>query len=257
MKKKFISFCLAGLVATGAFGHDLWVWGENGDKFSANIIYGHTFPEPEKIPENRADRFNGVDVIGIDGKQALKQSGELHQYESEKLKDGVYIVHVKTNPVTWIKKSGEKRREINKTRKDTTDKVEVCATSSMQSKAFIKVGEASDSSVILKPLEEGLEITPVSIKSIDDIKVGELLKFKITLDGKPVKHATIYANYSGYGSNLNMATAGYARSDLEGNFEFRPLTKGLWYLKSSVNTDSGNPDCERNSDSTTLVFEIK
>lgn len=54
-----------------------------------------------------------------------------------------------------------------------------------------------------------------------------------------------------------MAQAGYAKTDLDGNFEFRPLKKGLCYLKSTVNTNSGNKDCEINNDKATIVFEVK
>lgn len=253
---KFAAFCMAGVVATGAFGHDLWVWGENGDKFKADMIYGHNFPTPEKIKEERTVLFENVKVIGKDGEQVLKQTGENYHFEGKKLKDGVYVVNAYYKPTAWIEKADGKW-EMNMTRKDTKEEVKYCGVSTMQSKAFIKVGNASDSEAILKPIGRGLEITPTSINSIDDIKVDEVVKFKLTLNGKPVKKADIHANYNGYSSNLDMAAAGFARTDLEGNFEFRPLKKGLWYLKAKVNSDSGNPDCEVNNDNATLVFEIK
>lgn len=251
--KKLGLLCAAGLFATQVVAHDLWVWGENGDKFSADMIYGHNFPTPEKIKEERVVLFEDVKLIAESGEKVLKQSGENYHYEGDKLEDGVYVLNAFYKPTPWIKKADGKW-EVNKTRKDTDQKVDYCGISTMQAKAFVVVGD-SDSKIISKPLKKGLEIVPL-FDSVKDIKEGDILKFKIMLNGKSVKKAEIYASYAGYASS-DMAQAGYAKSDLDGNFEFRPLKKGLWYLKSTVKTKTGNDDCEINNDKTTLVFEVK
>ena len=100
-----------------------------------------------------------------------------------------------------------------------------------------------------------MEFLPL-FDSVDEIKEGNLIKFKLMLNGNSVQNASVYASYGGYATN-DMAQAGYAKTDLDGNFEFRPLKKGLWYLKSTVNTNSGNKDCEINNDKATIVFEVK
>lgn len=250
--KKIVLFSLVAVIS--AFSHDLWVWGENGDKFSADMIYGHHFPNPEKIKEERTVLFDNVKVIGTNYKQTLKQNGENYHFEGEKLKDGIYILNAYYKPTPWIQKE-DGTWSMNQTRKDTKDPVKYCGVSTMQSKALIKIGNGGNDNIINTQLKRGLEITP-EFKSLNDIKVGELLKFKLTLNGNLVKNATIYASYGGYSSNADMSFAGYAKTDLNGNFEFRPLKKGLWYLKTTVNTNSGNKDCEINNDKATLVFEV-
>lgn len=252
---KIIALCFSAVIATSLFGHDLWVWGENSDKFKADMIYGHDFPNPEQIKEERTVLFDKVKVIGKDKEIILEQTGENYHFEGEKLSDGVYILNAYYKPTPWIKKADGKW-EMNKTRKDTTDEVEYCGISTMQGKALIKVGEASSSSIISKPLKKGLEITP-TFTNLDDIKVDQLLKFTVTLNGNLVKNAVVYASYGGYANNADMAGAGYAKTDLEGSFEFRPLKKGLWYLKATVNTNTDNKDCEIYNDNATLVFEVK
>lgn len=251
MKKHLV--CLS-LAASLGFSHNLWVWGENGDKLSADIIYGHHFPTPEKIKEERVSIFDDIKVISENGEVMLKQTGENYHFEGKKLDNGVYIMLGLYKPTHWIRKADGKW-EMNKTRKDTKEKVEFCEVATMQSKAIFVVGD-SDSKILKKEIKKGLEITPL-FDSVKDFKVGELLKFKLTLDGKPVKKASVYADYAGYSSSGDMANAGYAKTDLDGKFEVRPLKAGLWYLKSSVENDSGDKNCETKNDNTTLIFEVK
>ncbi|MSN96679.1 DUF4198 domain-containing protein [Campylobacter sp. FMV-PI01] len=251
--KKVAFLCLFGILTSQVAAHDLWVIGKNGEKFEADMVYGHHFPTPEDIKKDRLVLFDPVKVIGENTQITLTQSGKEYHFEGDKLEKGVYIVNAFYKPTPWIQKEDGKW-EMNKTRKDTKEAVKYCGISTMQSKAFVEV-DGGDSKIIAKPLNKGLEIVPL-FDSVSKIKEGELLKFKILLNGKPVKKAQIYASYDGYASN-DMAQAGYAKSDLEGNFEFRALKKGLWYLKSTVNTKTNNDDCEIFNDKTTLVFEVK
>ncbi|NLK66639.1 MAG: DUF4198 domain-containing protein [Campylobacteraceae bacterium] len=263
VSKKLMTFCLASLVATGAFGHDLWVWGENRDKFSADLLYGHDFPNPEKIKEERVKLFDPIKVISESGEVVLKQTGEhSYHFEGEKLTKGAYVVNAYYKPTAWIQTSDGKW-EMEKTRKDTNKEVKYCGISTMQSKALISV-DGGDSKIIAKTLDRKLEITPL-FDSMEDLKVGKILEFKITYDGKPVKFAEIFGSFGEYAKvgegyehgSVDMAFAAYAKSDLEGKFYFQPLKKGLWYLKSTVNSDSGDKDCETLNNKATLVFEVK
>lgn len=253
--KKITTFVLATCLSSSLLAHDLWVWGENNsDKFGADLIYGHDFPNPEKIADERTVLFDNVKVISNEGEQILSQAGENYHFEGKSLKDGVYIINAYYKPTPWIQKS-DGSWDMNKTRKDTNDAVKYCGVSTIQSKALIKLGDSKDSKIITKPLKRGLEFLPL-FDSIDEIKEGNLIKFKLMLNGNSVKNASVYASYGGYATN-DMAQAGYAKTDLDGNFEFRPLKKGLWYLKATVNTNSNNKDCEINNDKATIVFEVK
>ncbi|PIE55454.1 MAG: hypothetical protein CSA35_00955 [Dethiosulfovibrio peptidovorans] len=253
---------LVTFVASSAFAHDLWVWGENGKNFNADIIYGHDFPNPEKIKPERVKIFAPIKVISENGEIVLKQTGEhKYHYEGKKLKKGAYVLSAFYKPTAWIQTS-DGQWEMGKTRKDTEKEVKYCEIATMQSKALISV-DGGDSKIIKKAFGKHLEITPL-FDSINDLRVGNLLEFKITLDGKPAKLAEIFGSFGGYAkvgegydhSKVNMAFAAYAKSDLQGRFYFQPLKKGLWFLKSEV-TEKGNGDCENLFNGTTLVFEVK
>ncbi|MDZ7819540.1 MAG: hypothetical protein U5K55_13455 [Aliarcobacter sp.] len=49
----------------------------------------------------------------------------------------------------------------------------------------------------------------------------------------------------------------YAKTDSKGEFIFKALKSGFWYLKANYNQNSGNKDCEIIADKTTLSFEVK
>ncbi|MCI6989521.1 MAG: DUF4198 domain-containing protein [Campylobacter sp.] len=252
MKKLLFTILLS---ASAVFGHDLWVLGQNLDgKFKADMIYGHNFPSPEKIATDRLVLFEPVKIYSQNGAvEVMKQSGENYHYESDKpLNKGTYIIHSYYKPTPWIEKEDGKW-DMNKTRKDTNEKVKYCGISTMSGKQILVI-DGDSGEFASKAVTNGLEITPL-VKA-GDIKEDKLVKFKLTFNGRPVKNATIYASYGDYASNPDMAFAGFAKSDLEGNFEFRPLKRGLWYLKTTVNTKSGNEDCEILNNKASLSFEV-
>ncbi len=218
------------------------------------MIYGHSYPEAKSIPKEREILFEKVKVSGDNYQKTLTQKGENYHYETQKsLPKGTYIVEAYYKPTTWSQKADGKW-EMAKTRKDIDGEVKFCGIYSMLGKSIVSVGE-DDGAYALKPLNRYLEITPM-VKA-GDIKVGKLVKFKITRDGKPVKQVEITGNYAGYSSNLDMSTPFYAKSDLKGEFEFRPLHPGQWYLHSEIETETNNPECETRGEETTLSFQVK
>ena len=88
-----------------------------------------------------------------------------------------------------------------------------------------------------------------------DIKEGTDLKFKVTRDGKALKLQEVYGSIEGYSQN-EMSMPFYAKTDLKGEFIFKPLKKGLWYLKTNYTAETKNQDCERIGDKSTLTFEV-
>ncbi len=106
----------------------------------------------------------------------------------------------------------------------------------------------------MKPLGVGLEITPMV--KLGEIVVNKVVKFRIIRDGKPEKNAKIFGSYDGYAED-EMSMPFYAKSDLKGEFKFKALRAGHWYLKSEIEIDSGNNDGEIKGDLTTLSFMVK
>ncbi len=243
-----------GMLGTSAFAHHLWVLGKNDDVFKADMVYGHSFPTLEKIAEERMVLFEPVKVFGKNYEDVLSQTGESYHYEAKKpLMNGTYIVQAYYKPTPWSEKA-DGEWEMAKTRKDIDGKVKSCGIYSMFAKTIVSVG-GDDGTYAMQPLGTHLEITPM-VKA-DEIAVDQLVKFKITRDGEPVKQAVITGNYQGYSEHPEMSAPFYAKSNLKGEFEFRPLRAGLWFLHSNVETETGDADCETRGEQTTLTFYVK
>ncbi len=247
-----IAFAIA-LTATAASAHNLWVNGENKEVFEADIIYGHDFPTPEKIAEERLQLFEPLKVIGEGYSEILSQQGENHHYAGKsKLSEGTYLLEAYYKPTPWIEASGGKWH-MNKTRKDfKEDEVVSCSVASMQSKRIVVIGN-DDGSHAMTPIGRGLEFTPLNKAS--EFRQGEVVKFKLTRDGKGVKLASIKGTFEGYSSN-EMSFAFYAKTDIDGTFEFKPLHPGTWYLITDTENPTDDSDCEIRLEKASIVFTV-
>ena len=239
-------------MGSSAFSHDLWVQASNKDRIEADLIYGHDFTTPEKISNDRLSLFEPINVIGENTNIVLSQEGENYHYQGkEKLKKGTYIVQATYKPTPWIQ-TADGKWEMNKTRKDTKKEVKSCGIYSMSGKSILVVGN-DDGQFATTLLGKGVEITPM-VKATD-IKEGVALKFKVTKDGKALKLQEVYGNLEGYSQN-EMSMPFYAKTDLSGEFIFKPLKKGQWYLKTNYVAESKNQNCEKTGDKSTLSFEV-
>ena len=247
---------------TTAYAHNLWVKGINEDIFKAEMIYGDDFPNSETIAREREVIFEPITLYSQKGEILLTQKEEFYRYyANEKLQDGTYIIKAKYKPTSWIKNKDGKW-EMNKTRKDSKN-VKECGIYSMLGKSILVAGQ-DDGELAKKPLDNEFEITPLVKAS--EIKEGVSIKFKVTKDGKPVKFIDVYGSIENYleehhhdhhnhGEGESMPF--YATTDANGEFLFKALKSGFWYLKADYKRDSNNKDCEIISDKTTLSFEVK
>ncbi|PID43659.1 MAG: hypothetical protein CSA52_02835 [Gammaproteobacteria bacterium] len=255
-KQKVTSFVTAAafcLLGTSALAHQLWVIGKNDGVLKADTLYGHNFPVLEEIDESRLVLFEPVQVYGENYHEVLTQKGPNYHFETRKaLPNGTYILENYYKPTAWSEKADGKW-EMGKTRKDIDGEVKSCGIYDMHGKAIVTIGD-DDGTFAMKPLGKHLEITPM-VKA-GDILVDNLVKFKITRDGKPVKLAEITGFYEGYSDNAGMSAPFYAKSDLKGEFQFRPLRAGSWYLYSIVETE-GTADCEVRQEEASLIFDVK
>ena len=260
--KNILRLFIITTLGTTAYAHNLWVKGTNENVFKAEMIYGDDFPNPEPITKEREAIFESIKLFSQKGEIPLTQKEEFYRYyANEKLQDGTYIIKAKYKPTHWIKNKDGKW-EMNKTRKDAKN-VKECGVYSMLGKSFLVEGQ-DDGVFVTKPLGDEFEITPLVKAS--EIKEGDSIKFRITKDGKPIKSIDIYGsieNYLGehhhehHNHDEAESMAFYATSDVNGEFVFKALEKGFWYLKADYKQDSKNKDCEVISDKTTLSFEVK
>lgn len=258
MKK--INLALSAILFASAISaHELWIVNKDEHKISADLVYGHDFPTAEKIPEKRLSLFDTPYAVNSKSKRIkLVQKGENYHYEGQKIGNDSYTLVANYKPTYWIKKSDGKW-EMNKTRQDFPD-AQICENSSFQAKYMI-IGKENEKS-LTNPLNSGLEITPVSLPS--QIGIGKISKFRLTRDGKPLEDKEVLGGFAGYidhadakhGGNEEMR-AFYNKTDKNGEFVFKPTTKGLWFLVVELEEDSNNPKCEKNWSQTTLTFDVK
>lgn len=246
-----LSALLIGASAS-ASAHGLWTLGENREVFEADIIYGHEFPKPEPIPEKRLVLFEPLKVLSPDGTVTLKQRGEKHHYvHTRKLGKGTHVLLANYKPTYWTEVSDDKW-EMNKTRADFPQ-AKHCGLYTMQGKSFVIVDDSGDDA--MKPVGKGFEITPMVNPT--KIAANELVKFRVTNDGKPVAGAEIVGSPAGFNSEEVEIEAFRAETDERGEFQFRALKSGLWYLSGEFERAGKDPKtCEDAVDEFTLSFNV-
>lgn len=250
LKNSLVSLAIAGIfVSTNA--HDFWVNGDNQNQFKAHIGYGHDFPKPEKIPENRTKLFNPLYVIKDGGaKTTLKQEGENYEFVGEKLANGAYILAGEYKPTFWSKDSDGKWH-MDGTRVNTKN-VEFCELAIMNAKSVISVGGAK-ADFIKKPIGQKIEIVPVDDPF--ELKVDKPFKVQVFLDGKPLKTAKVTGTFEGF---LQDKHAFIGTTDLNGVIDVLALRPGKWLLE--VTHEQPHKDakvCEQEIIIATLTLEIK
>ncbi len=258
--KKISKLLIITMMGTSLCAHNLWVKASNEDILKAEMIYGDNFPNPEPIAKEREVIFEPISIFAEKGEISLSQKEEFYRYfAKEKAQEGTYIIKAKYKPTPWIKKMDGKW-EMNKTRKDAKDKIKECGVYSMLGKSILVIGQ-NDGEFATKPLGNEFEITPL-VKATE-IKEGVSIKFKVTKDGKPIKSLDVYGSLEGFSeehdhhSETEENMAFYSKTDSKGEFVFKALKKGFWYLKADYNQDSGNKDCENIGEKTTLSFEVR
>lgn len=255
MKKVVSLATVMAISGSCVFAHDLYIWSSQDSVFKADMIYGHNFPVPEKVADDRLSLFSPVVVLSEDGQKIEAQrvgDNNWHYELKHALPNGTYITYISYKPTAWINKT-DGSWEMNKTRKDSKD-VKSCSISSMFGKSVLVVGE-KESDFGLKPINKGLEFVPMS--KVSNIKAGDIVKFKLLRDGKPVKAQKIFGSTEGFLSDNDIGGAFWGTTDLKGEFEFKALKPGKWYVKVNINEDSGDVDCERTILKSSFSFEVK
>lgn len=250
--KKFHTLALVATLSSSLFAHSLWVNASNMDVLNADMIYGHSFPTPEPIAQERVKLFDDVKVYGEHYNQTLKQKKENYHYEGDALKKGTYIVHAYYKPMVWSQKANGDWL-MDKTRKDIKEEVKYCGISTMSSKAIVIV-ENDSGEFATKPMGKGLEFVPQINAS--EISSNKIIKFKLLKENKPVKAHKVFGTYGGY-SKTDIKGAFFTTTDLEGEFEFKAPVKGLWSIYTTLNSNSNDPDCEIFNDKASIVFEVR
>ena len=233
-KSKLFHIAAASLVfsflsaAPSAFAHDFWVNAarpENG-VLKAEIGYGHGFPKPETIAEERVHLFDSLYLATPEEKVKLVQSGENYAYEGKKeLTKGSYMVLGYYHPTFWSNGDDGWAQKDRHQRPDA----KYCEEVSMFAKTILNIDGSDDDSFITKPTGQRLEIVPLMNPA--KVKAGEKFTVQILVDGKPLKTAKLEATFGGFSDKDFKAFSG--RADLQGIIDIIPLKAGYWFAKVS------------------------
>ena len=221
---------------SGASAHDMWlnVSAPEEGTVLANIGYGHDFPNPEPIPEDRTHLFNAPQLITPEGAFESAQMGENYSYRIQKeLSKGSYIGSLRYRPTFWANGSGGWTQQSRLERPDATYAQEAI----MFAKAVLNVDGSRDKNFISKPLGDLLEIVPLENPAL--LKAGDPFPIQVLFDGKPLKTAEVYATFGGFSDKE--CKAFYGRTDLEGKIDIIPLKEGYWFAKVSHKSPHEDP----------------
>ena len=240
--RKFFSVLAAVAFVAVSFGvsaeaHEFWVNAEYKDGLLKAVLgYGHEFPDPEPIPEDRVHLFEvPQSLVTPEGLVALKQTGDdKYRYEAKAdLKKGDYLVLGNYKPTFWAKgPEGWKQADKAKYKELTKTDATYAEEAAMFAKLVLNVDGADSTNVITKPVGQRLEMVPQVNPAT--VKPGGRFPVQVLLDGKPAKTAEVKAVYAGFnggakdGDPANEYKCFWGRTNLNGIIEIIPVKAGYW-----------------------------
>jgi uncharacterized GH25 family protein len=244
-------FSLA-LAASGAFAHDFWVnaFEPKDGLVKAEIGYGHDFPKPEPIPEDRTHLFDVLQLATPEGTVKLTPGGTNYAYEGKAdLKKGSYLVLGFYHPTFWSKGPDGWAQKNRTERPDAT----YCEEVTMTAKAILDVAGGQESDFISKPTGQRIEIVPQVHPST--VKPGGKFPVQVLVDGKPAKTVKLEATLAGFSDKEYKAFQG--RTDLNGMIDIIPLKAGYWFAEVEQTSEHENKAaCDKVLLIATLAFRI-
>ena len=267
--RKLFSVMVAGALFAAFLGvaaeaHEFWVNADYKDGLlKADLGYGHEFPNPEVIPDDRTHLFEPLKLATPEGMTEMAQTGDNFHYEVKAdLKKGDYLVLGNYKPSFWAKgpegwKQGDKAKYKELTKADATYAEEAV----MFAKLVLNVDGADGKDFITKPVGQRLEMVPQVNPAT--VKPGGRFPVQVLLEGKPVKTVEVKAVFAGFagktkdGDPDNEYRAFWGRTDLNGIVNIIPAKAGYW----TVNIENRVPypdkaKCDESVLVASLTFNI-
>lgn len=253
-----LAILLTGIVSSNAYAHDLWVSVDNynprvNEEITISLEWGHLFPGGGSIEVDRIERMY---LISPDGKEIpleIKAEGEKELVAPVKMKlekAGTYLVVVeKKSYFATLTTEGYKKQS----KKGLKGIIWSYWVESCPAKAIINVGVASSNSF---QKENNQRYQAIPLDDPANLKEGDYLHVKVTLDGKPYS-TIVYSTYAGFSSE-NDTFAYTTRTNKDGIAKIRILKPGIWLIKA--HDEIPYPDSKETDNyyfTSTLTFEIK
>ncbi|MEW6087920.1 MAG: DUF4198 domain-containing protein [bacterium] len=263
MKRGIISvltiFFMA-LTLSNVQAHYHWINVDNynpmvDEEITISIGYGHQFPAGEVLKKvEKIEKFYLVDPEGKIVHLEVKTQGEGEDKQVSPIKmksktKGTYLIVLEKKP-GFVSKTTEGYKSQSK---KGLQNVLSSSWSEGSAKTFINVGETAGES-FLKDIGQRCQIIPLDNPT--DLKEGDYLRLKTTLDGKPYS-TFVYGTYAEFSEDKD--TFAYTtKTNKEGIAKIKILKKGVWLIKTSDTIPYPNPDeADSYSFTNTLTFKIK
>lgn len=245
--RKLFSVLLAGAFFAGCLGaaaeaHEFWVNADYKDGLlKADLGYGHAYPKPEPIAENRLHIFAPLKLVTAEGATEMARAGSdnFHYEAKTTLKKGDYLVTGTYKPTFWAKGSeGWKQADKPKYKELTKTDATYAEEAALYAKLVLNVEGADGTDVVTKPVGQRLEIVPQVNPAT--VKPGQRFPVQVLVDGKPAKTVEVKAVFAGFagetkeGDPANEYKAFYGRTDLKGIVNIIPLKAGYWNASVSA-----------------------
>jgi len=234
MRKLILSLLLFYTYTLNTLAHDLWLEKE-GNKLV--LYYGHKYPHDKNehsVKKLKYNPSNVKSVICIDKKGNKREIPFSKKYPVSIEANNCEIIYVIYSSGYWTKTP---YGEVNKPKNE----VDMAVKSWLSFEIVKRINNWNKT--LKKPFINKLEIIPRN--NLADINVGDKLRLKVLLNGKPVENAPVYYNGKFRGT-----------TDEEGNINIKIRNKGFQLVEASYDKEINSPKADKVIYTTILNFEI-
>lgn len=251
MNKMFISTALATtLIAGTAKAHELWLNSiQNPDgSLTAELAYGHDFPAPEKIAQDRIGLLQTPMVHTSRGKQPLQRDSSVNYlFHTDVPAADAIMLSAEYKPTYWTRnESGWSQGN----KQEVSAPLE-CSQASMHAKHLLPktTGSLPD---VSQPLGSDLEL--ITRQHPDQFRVNQPFTLQVIFNGKPLANAQVLGTFEGFPPEQ---AAFYGHTNDEGLIDVMPLHPGYWLMTVEHTIPHAKPEiCDKRTHVATLTFNI-
>ena len=242
-----------------SLSHTLWInstsyYARKGDNAIVLLGWGHHFPIADFIDPKLIKEY-GL-ITPSNKKIQLPPLGKFFESPVNFKEEGYYFVYAYTKSgfytMTLVK---GKVFHYQKPMDQVEGKIIVSNCYQEFAKALLKVGDG-DYPGFSRAVNLKMEIIPLENPS--SLRLGDFLKLKILLDGRPLPFVPVYATYEGFSTGDDYAYA--TESDSNGIAKIRVLHWGRWLIKAhfkKLPQGEKAKKCKMISLVSTLTLEVK
>jgi len=240
---RFFPALVAGIILlfSAAIGqcHNLWLnstdytptfRAKTGAHTKMYFGFGHKFPVADLLDKDKLTEFNLIQPGGAVKELEAEEGGFLVTPLILK-KEGAHIVTAATKHGFYTMYEEKERIHHKLGSMEGLENIVLSLYYENYAKALINAGESTDDA-FSTPVGHNIEIVP--LENPFKKKVGDFLKVKVLLDGKPARYCNVFATYIGFAPKE--AYAWSSKTNAKGINKIKLLQSGQWIVKAVVRT---------------------